>query len=590
MKTVSILAAGLALLAVSPLADACRRCRSHCQAQCQEISTTFVAVDKPPVKKKPPVDHVQKAIDRGIKYLRQTQRENGSWEVNVPAAIYQGGWTSLSLLALLNAGLPVNDPMMARGLGYLRGLPPKTTYVCALQTMVYVEAGQLEDRERIHSNIRWLIEARVFKNEEFRGWSYTKARSLTTDNSNTQYAILGLHAGKKAGVKIKEEIWKSIRDYYIRTQEKDGGFTYNPVGREGGTSLTMTTAGLCGLLIAGMELNASREILQEDGTAKNCGNYEENLAVQKAFGWINRRDPLVLNLPQRTFYNLYGVERAARLSGMRFLGGDWYREGCEYLLRAQKDDGSWQNQGAWDQWPVVSTSFALLFLAKGRTPVLISKLVHTPNGMRERDDFDWNNDKNDLRHLTEFASNKLFNDRPLAWQIFDLVRAAGPAPNKNDLDNVTADLLEAPILYLTGHKNLNLRLNETERKLLQQYVEQGGFILAEACCGSKVFDRGFKELVKELWPKHPLKDLPASHKVWSAYHPVRPGQPYKLMGIQVGKKTVLIYSPQDLSCRWESNNLKDGQVQAAFRLGANIIAYATNMQMPGPRRIKAPGK
>src|SRR5262249_17771250 len=160
------------------------------------------------------------------------------------------------------------------------------------------------------------IDARVFRSGEFQGWSYTRNGRIT-DNSNAQYALLGLQAGKKAGVRINEEIWKSIRDYYIHTQDADGGFTYFPKAREGGFSLTMTNAGLCGLLIAGMELNAGREVLQGDDTAKNCGQYEENLAVQKALDWISnpRRDRFQIELPQKTFYHLYGIERAGRLSG-----------------------------------------------------------------------------------------------------------------------------------------------------------------------------------------------------------------------------------------------------------------------------------
>lgn len=540
-------------------------------------------------KKEALVDQVKKSIDKGIKFLRNTQRENGSWEVDLPSAMHHGGWTSLAVLALLNSGVPANDPMVAKGLTYLRGLKPSTTYVRALQTMVFAEAGKDQDKERISENVKWLIDARVMKNGEFRGWSYTRQAALTSDNSNTQYAMLGLHAGKKVGANISENIWESIRDYYIRTQDAEGSFTYNPYGREGGASLTMTTAGLCGLLIAGMELNTRREVFNVDGTATNCGIYKENLPVRKALDWISGpgRDRLEFNLIQRTFYNLYGIERAGRLSGLRFLGRhDWYREGCKYLVREQHQEGHWQAAGVWDNWPVVSTSFALLFLSKGRTPVLISKMVHTPNGDRRKDDLDWNNDRNDLRYLTDFASSKLFNDMPLAWQIFDMVRAAGDAPNEEDLAEVTSDLLQSPILYINGHKNPRLRLSGTEKKLLKKFVDNGGFIMAEACCGSPTFDQGFRELCAELWPENKLEPLSGQHPIWNAQFLVKPGQPYKLLGLEMGCKTVLVYSPQDLSCRWESNKTDNGEVLQAFRLGANIIAYATGMEPPRPRLTK----
>ena len=588
MKRFVVTALGLAVLLGGSEAE---RTRGQRRVSSWWPSATSVALAQPQ-KKEALVDQVKKAIDKGVRFLRENQRENGSWEVNIPAAMYQGGWTSLAVLALLNSGVPVNDPMVVKGLDYLRGLEPTTTYVRALQTMAFVEAlvqspkKNNQDLERISKNVKWLIDARVIRDGEFRGWSYNKNAAITSDNSNTQYAMLGLHAGKRAGVKINEEIWKGIRDYYIRTQGADGHFTNFPNKAEGGPSLTMTSAGVCGLLIAGMELNAGREVLQADGTATNCGEYKENLPVHNGLDWISgpRADRLQYNLPSKTFYNMYGIERVGRLSGQRFLGRhDWYREGCVFLVREQQDKGHWQIQGAWDQWPVVSTSFALLFLSKGRTPVLISKMVHTPNGSRAVDDLDWNNDRNDLRHLTDFASNKLFNDLPLAWQIFDMVRAAGPAPNEDDLAEVTSDLLQSPILYINGHKNPRLRMSGTEKKLLKKYVDNGGFILAEACCGKRQFDEGFKELVKELWPDNKLEPLSGQHPIWTAYHPVKPGQPYKLMGLEMGCKTVLVYSPQDLSCRWESNKTEDGEVLQAFRLGANIIAYATGMEPPRPR-------
>jgi len=51
----------------------------------------------------------------------------------------------------------------------------------------------------------------------------------------------------------------------------------------------------------------------------------------------------------------------------------------------------------------------------------------------------------------------------------------------------------------------------------------------------------------------------------------------------MGCKTVVVYSPQDLSCWWESNRYASGKGQLAFRLGANIIAYATGLEPPKTR-------
>src|SRR4029077_7623019 len=194
----------------------------------------------------------------------------------------------------------------------------------------------------------------------------------------------------------------------------DGGWFYHPKG--GRSLLTMSVAGLCGLLIAGMELNEGRETPNADGTFKKCGVYDENRSVAAALAWIDEHFQIEHPAGGAIFYNIYGLERAGRLTGLRFLGNhDWYREGCEYLVNAQHEDGSWHLRSNHDGFPVISTSFALLFLSKGRTPIMVSKLVHGPGN-------DWNNDHNDARNLVEFVSKEMFKKQPLAWQIFDAKR------------------------------------------------------------------------------------------------------------------------------------------------------------------------
>jgi hypothetical protein len=107
--------------------------------------------------------------------------------------------------------------------------------------------------------------------------------------------------------------------------------------------------------------------------------------------------------------------------------------------------------------------------------------------------------------------------------------------------------------------------------------------VAEACCSSPTFDAGFKDLVADIWPDAEFAPLPAEHAIWTSPAVVAPGQPYTLWGLNQGCKTILLYSPQDLSCRWESGKVADPRCIQAFRLGLNIIAYATGMQLPHER-------
>src|SRR5262249_33484876 len=147
---------------------------------------------------------------------------------------------------------------------------------------------------------------------------------------------------------------------------------------------------------------------------------------------------------------------------------------------------------------------------------------------------------------------------------------------------LTEELLQSPIVYLNGH---SLRqMSDNEEKVLTQFLANGGFIMAEACCNREDFDRGFKALLKRILPDGPLKPLEPRHPVWTASgkFKVSPKR-FKLEGLQEGCKTVVIYSPQALSGWWELNESDKGSGQEAFQLAANIIAYATGMEPPKPR-------
>ena len=75
------------------------------------------------------------------------------------------------------------------------------------------------------------------------------------------------------------------------------------------------------------------------------------------------------------------------MTSRRFIGGhDWYREGADFLVRQQAasiGEGYWIGPGHAENDPVIATSLAMLFLSKGRRPVVMAKLRHGPGE-------DWN--------------------------------------------------------------------------------------------------------------------------------------------------------------------------------------------------------
>jgi hypothetical protein len=522
---------------------------------------------------------VNEAIERGVEFLKRSRRD-GHWEHHgTGIGGYRGGVTSLVTLALLEAGVSPKDPVITDALAYLRKLRSDDTYVVALQTLALARAGFDEDRTLIKENVAWLKKA-MHKDDQGRmaGYSYKQSGGVP-DNSNTQFAVLGFWAASEAGVPVEDEVWALIQEYYVRTQLKSGGWPYQ-TGRSD-DRITMTTAGACGLIIAGMQLYKNQEEIRPDGTIRNCGRRQANEPLARALKRIG--EEFTVEPQMWRFYNLYGIERAGRLSGQRFFGGhDWYRAGCAYLLNKNRQtaEGSWRGAGpsTWDGNPVIATSFSLLFLSKGKTPVLIHKLMHgpQPRGLVG----DWNNDPNDVRNLTEFCSRHLFvkdgRPVPLTWQAFDASKLDAGDPQS------VAELLQAPVVFFNGHTNPDLNLRDGEVHLLREYIEQGGFVFVEACCGSPKFDEGFRRLVKRICPGRELQPLSEGHPIWTAAYSIDPRtSPYKLEGVDFGCKTCLVYSPQDLSCYWESNRLADDdRTVLAFRVGANVIAYATGLEPP----------
>lgn len=549
------------------------------------------------------VNRVNRAIDKGKRFLLEREAGKGNWEgvVLENLANQVGGQTALATLALLNCGVPAEDKAIQRALEFLRKLPPEKTYVVALTTMVYAEARQTKDLERIQKNVDWLLANTIREGGKLKGWSYPM--NPIPDASNTQYALLGLYAAKQAGIKIDDKHWAEIRDLYLSIQKQDKDnvpkneayWTYDYTRNFGGLSgpsFTMTTAGVCGLLIAGMGLNASEQKLDElSGVAANCGVYSTNGPVAKGMNWIANRFNFD-NVPglKSVFYNIYGLERLGRISGQRFIGKyDWYREGCDHLTRIQNAEGSWTGTGrAADGFPNIATSFALLFLSKGRTPILLTKLAFETGLGEPRDIVGWNRKQSDARHLTEFASRELFNGLPLAWQVYD-ARKIDLTGEK--LKAEVESLLSCPIVYMNGHTRPNL--TGTQKDLLKKYVDEGGFLFAEACCGSEEFAIEFRKLMKELFPENQMVPMGPEHPVWRSFFNVSPADITGVECLERGCKTVVVLSTKPLAGYWEENRFMvskgvpaTNRGQRAYQFAGNVIAYATGMQPPEQRGTK----
>jgi hypothetical protein len=540
------------------------------------VSGTFV----PSLRAQITAQQVREAIDRGVAYLKQQQRRTDPpW----PDYLSQpGGVTGLCTLALLNCGVEPGDQHVRRALQYLRAQKLSTTYAVALQTMVLCKSGSKLDRAKISQNVRWLESQQIREGPRKGAWSYG-SRDLGGDNSNSQFALLALHDAERVGVQVNGSTWRLAKAYWEGCQNIDGSWGYYP--KVPGTG-SMTCAGIASMVITTDKVRQSDAKVDGDRIQCCLGADADNDATEQGLNWLGRNFSVSGNPGQRAtwlLYYLYGVERVGRLTTRRFIGGhDWYREGSDWLVGNQdRLSGFWRGVAGEDN-PVIGTSLALLFLSKGRRPVLLAKLKHPPGN-------DWNQHRSDVDNLTRFVESHWQMD--LTWQVIDLDAAS------------VDDLLQSPVLYLCGNFSLLPKAAAQQQQLarkLRDYLDRGGFLFAEGYCGGTDFDRGFRELMKQVFPEpeYRLHLLDPEHPIWHAEEKVDPNHLRPLLGIEFGCRTSVVYAPADppaqprpsLSCLWElarSGREQDftpavkAQIEAALAIGINVLAYATNRELKG---------
>ncbi len=299
-----------------------------------------------------------------------------------------------------------------------------------LQTMVFAAAEPGTDRLRIVANVDWLERAQLKPRDRATvagNLDVLREQGQAGDNSNTQYALLGLNAASEAGVVVKPEVWALSRAYFEQFQNRDGGWAYTirtgPIDRQHDLRGHLQPDHLRFQAVSESRSSSKAHAIHD------CGKGAVRPPSLRGIDWLASHFQVSQNVGHGADLEALLPLRAGagRPAGRRpvLRPDDWYRLGAEELVHDQNTlSGFWR--GAAQENELVATSFALLFLAKGRAPVLINKLRHLPSD-------DWNNDPDDVRNLVAIVSRDWKN--LLTWQIVDPSHAtvAGPAPGPDRL-------------------------------------------------------------------------------------------------------------------------------------------------------------
>jgi len=363
---------------------------------------------------------IDDAIRRGVGYLKTAESIVG-W------AEFGGNSDELILWTLVHADVPTRDPVFQTLLQRILASELKRTYKVSLQAMILEEIDRVTYQPRIWQCAQFLIDNQCANGQ----WSYgdeapavqnmpaptrpavatslptgvrdfstpapgkrqkpkvvrripvqkTKTGPASGDNSNSQYAALGLRACSEAGITLPKDSLALARKWWLECQhagDKDkkvstGKITAEPRGwcydvKDSHPAYGSMTAGAVGS-VAILDY-----LLDLD--------WKKDPSVAAGLAWLTTHYSVTENVvpPQERpagttefyYYYLYALERAGILAGTEMLGTHkWYLEGAKILVEAQTADGSWQHGGEWNK-PSWNTCFAILFLKRATRPLVAS--------------------------------------------------------------------------------------------------------------------------------------------------------------------------------------------------------------------------
>ncbi len=354
---------------------------------------------------------IDEAINKGVKYLLKLTEEYIKIDINKTGTDFatKHFWSStlraqeLILYTLVHAGVSEKDETFKKLLEKVLSKKPdeKQTYNLAIEAMALYSLDPKKHFNRIGECAQALVN-RQCKNGQ---WTYgatkkdyetPQSNSITTpngpkeisvkrqgwgpekgDNSNSQYAALGLRACFETGIKIDQDVLKLAKTCWEKCQNNDGGWDYyykdnsksTGVGPDSKDKSNQSSTG--SMTVGAMGALASyKHMLKED--------YKKDPKIQKAIEWVSKyfsveKNPQVDSkaLSDHHFYYLYGLERSGALVAVEKFGNyDWYSRGAEYLLKNQKSEGfgtskpQAKDSGQRDLYAPVDTCFAILFLKK----------------------------------------------------------------------------------------------------------------------------------------------------------------------------------------------------------------------------------
>ena len=155
-----------------------------------------------------------------------------------------------------------------------------------------------------------------------------------------------------------------------------------------------------------------------------------------------------------------------------------------------------------------------------------------------------------------------------------------------------AAAIDAPFTYLAGHRLFELAPDE--RKNLERYLANGGFLFADDCNHDVdgLFAKTFEAQMAEMFGKDALRKIPKTHGIYRSFFHFDDGPPttaFELNGwgddlvhdylkaIEIDGRMAVLYSNKDYGCEWDYDwRNKRFLAEDNTKFAVNIVMYALN--------------
>ncbi len=298
----------------------------------------------------------QKTIDLGLAHLAARQFEDGSFGVEGSYG-HNVGVTALGGMAFLSSGSTPGrgkyGKHVERALNFIMNSAQPSGYINirdseshgpmyghGFATLFLAEVyGMSRTRKDVRETLRRAVKLIVSTQNKDGGWRYNPV-PRNADVSVTVCQIMALRAARNCGIFVPKEVADKCIDYVKRCQNTDGGFRYRLDSRPE-SAFPRSAAGVVALYSAGVY--EGREI--ERGLAYLAAHVRNGSVFRYHYG-------------NNYFYgHYYGVQAMWQARGRYWR--KWYPLIRDELIRRQNSKGYWQDATICDEY---ATAMALIIL------------------------------------------------------------------------------------------------------------------------------------------------------------------------------------------------------------------------------------